>query len=267
MIKSLPSHPERAFPGRPQRGFTLIEIAVTLFILTLVIGALLMPLATQVEERQVRETERIINEMMEALVGYAISQTTARLPCPDRTSGGDGSANNTANDGIEDYVGGGACQVSDGNVPWVTLGVNSTDFWGNRYRYLAHPDFTTRAIPTMSLSSPTTPFATIPHFNVCAAAPNSANCGGTTYVANNVPAIIISHGRNGYGAMNGSSNTQISTTGASPHETENASGSTYPNSVVSKTRSEVAAEQFDDIVLWLSPNVLFNRLVAANKLP
>jgi prepilin-type N-terminal cleavage/methylation domain-containing protein len=259
MIKSSPSHPERTFPGRPQRGFTLIEIAVTLFILTLVIGALLMPLATQVEERQVRETERIINEMMEALVGYAISQTTPRLPCPDRTSGGDGSANNTANDGIEDYIGGGACQVSDGNVPWVTLGVNSTDFWGNRYRYLATPAFTTRATPTLSLSSAGT-------LKVCAAAPTSSTCGGTSYVADNVPAVILSHGRNGFGAMNGSSNTQISTTGASTHEIENAGG-TYADSVVSKTRSDATGQEFDDIVVWLSPNVLFNRLVSANKLP
>lgn len=259
MIKSLPLPPDRVSPAKPQLGFSLIEIAVTLFILTLVLGALLMPLATQVEERQVRETERIMNEMMEALVGYAISQTTPRLPCPDRTSGGAGTANDTANDGIEDYVGGGACQVSDGNVPWVTLGVNATDFWGNRYRYLATPAFTTRATPTLSLSSAGT-------LKVCAAAPTSATCGGTTYVADNVPAVIISHGRNGYGAMNGGSNTQISTTGASTHETENAGG-TYPNSVVSKTRSDAAGQEFDDIVVWMSPNVLFNRLVSANKLP
>lgn len=82
-----------------------------------------------------------------------------------------------------------------------------------------------------------------------------------------MPAVILSHGRNSYGAMNASSNTQISTTGASTHEVENTLEVTHPNSMVSKTRSEVAAEQFDDIVVWLSPNVLFNRLVAANKLP
>jgi hypothetical protein len=101
---------------------------------------------------------------------------------------------------------------------------------------------------------------------VCAAAPTSATCGGTTYVADNVPAVILSHGKNGYGAMNGSSNTQISTTGASSHETEN-SGGTYVGSVVSKTRSNASGQEFDDIVVWLSPNVLFNRLITANKLP
>ncbi len=260
MTKPSPSHPEHPRSGSIlPRGFTLIEIAVTLFILTLVLSALLVPMATQVEERQVRETERTLNEMMEALIGYALSQTTPRLPCPDRTSGGAGTANDTANDGIEDYVGGGACQVDDGNIPWVTLGVNATDQWGNRYRYLATPAFTTRAT-AFSLSTAGT-------IKVCAGAPTSATCGGTTYAADNVPAVILSHGRNSYGAMNASSNTQISTTGASTHEVENTPGGTYANSVVSKTRSEVAAEQFDDIVVWMSPNVLFNRLVAANKLP
>lgn len=261
MIKSLPLPPERASPAKPQRGFSLIEIAVTLFILTLVLGALLMPLATQVEERQVRETERIMNEMMEALVGYALSQTTPRLPCPDRTSGGDGSANNTANDGIEDFITNSTCYVDDGNLPWVTLGVYSTDFWGNRYHYKATTAFTRRDIPLTLASTGT--------LKVCASTPNNdTTCGGSSYVADSVPAVIISHGRNGFGAMNGGSNTQISTVGASTHEAENTvADATRPNSVVSKTRSDAAGQEFDDIVVWMSPNVLFNRLVSANKLP
>ena len=98
--------------------------------------------------------------------------------------------------------------------------------------------------------------------------PHSVACGGTAYVADNVPAVILSHGKNGYGAMNGSSNTQIPTAGASTHETENVVGdTTRPNSMVSKTRSDASGQEFDDIVAWLSPNVLFNRLVTANKLP
>lgn len=242
-------------------GFTLIEIAVSLFILTLVISALLGPMAVQIEERQVREAERTMNEMLEALVGYAVTQTPPRLPCPDRTSGGAGTANDTANDGIEDFnAGTGVCAVTDGNIPWATLGVSATDAWGNRFRYLVTPTFSNRSpAATMTLASAGT-------LKVCAAAPTSATCGGTTYVADNVPAVILSHGKNGYGAMNGSSNTQISTTGASSHETEN-SGGTYVDSLVSKTRSNASGQEFDDIVVWLSPNVLFNRLITANKLP
>jgi type II secretory pathway pseudopilin PulG len=241
-------------------GFTLIEIAVSLFILTLVISALLGPMAVQIEERQVREAERTMNEMLEALVGYAVSQTVPRLPCPDRTSGGAGGNNDTANDGREDYILGGACQVNDGNIPWVTLGVSATDLWGNRYRYLATSAFTTRASPTMSLTS-------TGQIRVCASVPtNDTSCAGSTLVADGVPAVIISHGRNGYGGMNGSSNIQIDPSLGSALEQENAGG-TWPNSVVSRIRSDVTGNSFDDIVVWLSPNVLFNRLITANKLP
>jgi len=244
-------------------GFTLIEIAVSLFILTLVISSLLGPMAVQIEERQVREAERTMNEMLEALVGYAVTQTPPHLPCPDRTSGGAGTINDTANDGIEDFnTGTGACTATngDGNIPWATLGVSPTDAWGNRFRYLVTPAFSNRSPAiTMTLASAGT-------LKVCASSPNSAICGGTTYVADNVPAVILSHGKNGYGAMNGNSNTQISTTGASAHETENAEG-TYVSSMVSKPRSSASGQEFDDVVVWLSPNVLFNRLITANKLP
>ena len=254
------------------RGFTLIEIAVSLFILTMVIGALLTPLTTQTDERQAAEAERVMLEIREALIGYALNQTSPRLPCPDRTSGGAGSANDKANDGVEDFNSAtGACQQDEGNIPWATLGVNSTDPWGNRYRYLTTPAFTNRSPATalMSLSSIST-------LKICTRAPIDANCTvvdpvtltsiPNSYVADNVPAVIISHGRNGYGAMNGSSNIQIPTSGASSHELEN-SGGTYPLSMVSKTRANASGEEFDDIVIFLSPNVLFSRLVAANKLP
>lgn len=242
-------------------GFTLIEIAVSLFILTLVISALLGPMAVQIEERQVREAERTMNEMLEALVGYAVSQTVPRLPCPDRISGGAGGNNDTANDGREDYIFGGACQVDEGNIPWVTLGVSATDLWGNRYRYLATSAFTTRASP-MSLTS-------TGQIRVCASVPtNDTSCAGSTLVADGVPAVIISHGRNGYGGMNGSNNIQIDPSLGSALEQENANVvGTWQYSVVSRTRSDVTGNSFDDIVVWLSPNVLFNRLVTANKLP
>lgn len=261
--------------GLPQKNFetsfTLIEIAISLFILTLVLGALLIPLSTQIEERQTRDTEKIMSEMVEALIGFAITQTTPRLPCPDRTSAGAGGINDTANDGLEDYnTTTGVCMVADGNIPWATLNVSATDLWGNRYRYLVTTAFANRSpATTMTLSS-------AGNLKVCTRAPIDAVCTvvnpvtlsneSNSYLAENVPAIIISHGRNGYGAINGSSNTQISTAGASAHEIENAGG-TQQFSLVSKTRSEVSSEQFDDIVVWLSPHVLFNRLVAANKLP
>ena len=66
--------------GKPGRGFTLIEIAVTLFIVTLLIGSILVPLQTQVEIRKIEETQRLLEQAREALLGYAASR--GYLPCP-----------------------------------------------------------------------------------------------------------------------------------------------------------------------------------------
>jgi prepilin-type N-terminal cleavage/methylation domain-containing protein len=242
------------------RGFSLIELAVAIFILSLLLGSLLLPLATQVERRQVNETEKALSDIRDALVGYAVAQASAHLPCPDRISGGVGGANDTANDGIEDFGATGMCAVSDGNIPWVTLGVNATDAWGNRFRYLVTPAFSNRP-PAAVMTLTSTGI-----INICASNPSSATCGGTVYVASNVPAVIISHGKNGYGALNGSSNIQIPTAGASTHELENVGG-TYLNTIVSKIQSDAPGQQFDDVVSWLSAHLLFNRLIAAGKLP
>ena len=49
------------------RGFTLIELAVALFIIALLLGSILVPLATQVEQRQISETQKTMEEIRDAL--------------------------------------------------------------------------------------------------------------------------------------------------------------------------------------------------------
>ena len=50
-----------------QRGFTLIEMAVAVFIITLLLGSILVPLTTQVEQRQISDTQKALEEIKEAL--------------------------------------------------------------------------------------------------------------------------------------------------------------------------------------------------------
>ena len=70
------------------RGFTLIELAVVIAIVALLLGALLVPLATQIQGRNVKETRESLAEIKEALMGYAMTQ--GRLPCPDTDAAPDG---------------------------------------------------------------------------------------------------------------------------------------------------------------------------------
>ena len=235
---------------REASGFTLIELAIVLFILTLMLSGLLIPLATQVDQRNISDTQKNLDEIRDALIGYAASHTPPHLPCPDVTSGAG------ANDGQEDFnAATGACTAQEGNIPWVTLGVAPSDSWGNRIHYSVSAPFSNRPpAATMSLSS-------IGTLTICAA----AGCTTATAIAINVPAVILSYGKNGRGAINSATNTQ-NPAPASADEVENTNGDPK---FASRSQTDVSstAGEFDEIVVWLSGNVLFNRLVAAGKLP
>ena len=78
-----------------ESGFSLIEMAIVFMVLALLVGGLLVPFSTQIEQQKVRETQKAMEEIKEALIGYAATHIDASnhayLPCPDRrTGGGDG---------------------------------------------------------------------------------------------------------------------------------------------------------------------------------
>lgn len=237
-------------------GFTLIELAVVIFIIALLLGSILVPLTTQVEQRQVSETQKMLEDIKEALIGHAVAK--GYLPCPDRTSGGVGGANDTANDGVEDYnTGTGVCfsTTATGNVPWVTLGLGASDPWGNRFRYRVRSTFAQRspAAPfNLSTSSDLTVTATSGGALLTAASPDGA------------VAVFFSHGKNGFGAMNALTNTARPAP-TSLDELDNSGGTSYTSRTITPFGS--TAGEFDDIVTWLGKYTLFNRVVAAGKLP
>lgn len=220
-------------------GFTLVEMAVVLVIIGLLLAGLLMPLSAQVDQRRIEETRKALEEINQALIGYAV--TNRHLPCPDLTAGAG------ANDGTEDFVvATGVCTALEGNVPWATLGVAPLDAWNNRFHYRVTPAFSNHTTP-FTLASPGT-------LDVCSA----AGCPGGTVVANNVPAVILSYGRNGFGAINQGGGANPAPTDANEIENANAN-----DNFVSITETAT----FDDIVTWLSPNTLMNRMVSAGRLP
>jgi type II secretory pathway pseudopilin PulG len=231
-------------------------MTVVLVVIVLIVGSILVPLATQVEERQVSDTERALEEIKEALMTFAAAN--GYLPCPDKNAGVGGAG--TANDGIEDVDAAGACvATSHGNLPWATLGVGAVDVWGNRFRYQVSPAFAQRApAAVFNLTSAAT-------IRVC----RTTACPAGTQLTNTSPegaaAVIISLGRNGYSAINATTGT-ANPAPTSADELENEAG---PGMFVSRTRSPVgsAAGEFDDVVTWISKYTLFNRMVAAGKLP
>lgn len=257
--------PFRLSPERI-RGFTLVEIAIAIFIITLLLGSILVPLTTQVEQRQVSETQKMLEDIKEALTGHAVAK--GHLPCPDRTTTGGGGANDTANDGVEDHsagsclgpsISGGTIRM--GNVPWQTLGLGASDPWGNRFRYMVSHSYAQRSpVTPFNLTSP----AGIVICSTWSGCPGTSSVRLTPASPDGAVAVIISFGRNGFGAISAQTSA-VNPTPSSFDETGNYSG----GPLVSRTHSPAGATagEFDDIVTWFGKYTLFNRMVAAGKLP
>ncbi|MBY0575864.1 MAG: type II secretion system GspH family protein [Gallionellaceae bacterium] len=208
--------------GKPDHGFTLIETAIVLVIVAFLLGGLLPVMSSQVEQQRRNETRKYLNEVRDALLGYAIANK--RLPCPD--SNGDGMAEAACTTA--------ASQV--GTLPYKDLGVTDKDAYGAVLVYAVTKEFADSATP-FTLSS----------VGTLAVCPSAATCPAT-YLANNAAAVIVSRGANW-------------ATASSTDETENTNGDTR---FVSR---DLVQNGFDDLVVWLSPNILFNRMVTAGKLP
>ena len=67
-------------PSNHSTGFSLVELAMVLFIVSLLIGGLMMPLSAQHEIHGRQETDKALTNIREALIGFAI--VNGRLPCP-----------------------------------------------------------------------------------------------------------------------------------------------------------------------------------------
>lgn len=226
-------------------GFTLIEIAISMLIITLLATVMLTPFATQVTQSRLSQAKAELDQINEALIGFALAQTKPYLPCPDTT--GDGVADPCASVFTTETTG--------GNIPWVTLNVPALDPWGQRYRYRVNNAYTNSAAGFTLSTAPSGAGCTPPggasgFIKVCGAAATAA-CNASV-LANGIPAIIYSVGPNG------------ATAPTSADEIENTDNDCL---FVSRTYASGTGAEFDDLVVWVSPGILMSRLVTAQKLP
>lgn len=268
------------------RGFSLIEIAIVLVIISVLITVVAIPISTQVEQQRVSNTNKQLEIIKEVLLAYAAAN--GRLPCPVLSALG-----------VEEFAAGGdetngSCKKYDGLLPAVTLGISpvdssgfAVDAWGqaqNRIRYAV-----------MDITTDTTfadcPVAAVPHvftkrdglkaatmgciskysgavatsakvlLTVC---PQTPSNGSPPYCApmltNTAPFVLISLGKN---APTGG------LTGDEAYNAGNSAGGSAGLVFVSRTPSAASAPggEFDDIVTWPSVNTLFARMLQAGKLP
>jgi len=248
--------------SRRSRGFTLIELAVVIGVITILLGAVIAPLASQNTARLLRNEHNAQREIRDALMGYAI--VNRRLPCPDNDR-----------DGLEDQLSVGpiVCNPGLGFLPWNDLGVRGTDTWGRLYGYRVDADFVMASVPGTPAPNATgldlqdTSTITISDYN---------DSKATFTLVNGVAAVVLSVGANGYGGFDIDGNAMASVPAANLNEASNVDGNTAfvyrTHSPEQGTCNDAAASagllcEFDDVLTWVPPNLLFLRMVEGGALP
>ena len=250
-----------------QIGFSLVEMAIVLVILGFVLAALLLPLQAQRNQLFQSQTENTLEEAKKALLGYAQSQ--GRLPCPATNNGTGAFPDDTGN---SNPSAGGNCLTQLGFLPAATLGIQpidargfALDAWNNRIMYAvsqsnlggaATADFTT--IADMNNVGITT---LAPELRVCLSASGvtATKCSGgaeSNFATNNAAVVIYSLGPTG------------SLTSGGADENTNPGVASTPKSVFVShdVRSNDVNGEFDHMVVWISPFVIYNAMIEAGQL-
>jgi prepilin-type N-terminal cleavage/methylation domain-containing protein len=257
-------------------GFSLLEIAIVLVIVSILLATVALPLAGQIDARRTEDTRRQLDAVSDALIGFALAN--GRLPCASEI-GDNGTESLAANDGT--------CRAYNGFLPAVTLGMTPVDTngfmrdaWGlsrNRIRYavadvtvtsstgvcplISHIFTKTDGMKTAGMSCLATyntdtssPPKTL--LTVCSATPASTQpfCSANKLTIS-APFVLIAPGKN------------AATGGVAIDEAINSNSTS--KAFVSRLPSQAGAPggEFDDIVTWGSLNTLFAKMVQAGKLP
>jgi len=276
---------------RSYSGFSLVEMSVVLVIVAVLIGGIIPAVTAQLETKGINTAKQEISDIKEALLGFVVAYR--RFPCPATVNSSGAESFNPVPSDVRE---GGNCTNKHGFVPAVSLGLRGNmnsdtlllDPWGNPYRYSVSDANNTKIACNTSLSEscdciPSNPLPTTYDFstkdkmrfiglncldNKFTVYRDSAK---TIQLTNSVPAIIYSMGKNWAETLQHNSPNELENVGASV-ASANSAGRTYliasNNTFVSAAyRSDKTANHFDDIVDWISPTVLYNRMVMAGVYP
>lgn len=261
------------------RGFSLVELAVVVFIVALLLGGAVMTLSAQEEQRANAETRRRLEAAVDAVIGFAL--VNGRLPCP--AIGATGVESTAVQPTPAD---GGACAAGanfGGFLPGRTVGFQhvdnqgfAVDAWGNRIRYAL-----------ASALEPGTCASGAPHFTsvsrlrgngvgcqpndllVCRSSAgtqplaNPPTCDTPPLVVNNsvtnqktIAFLVHSPGKNGAVVAAGQGADELANTNGDPIFISREHGTV-----------ETTTGSYDDMLVWVPVGVLYAKLLAGGVLP
>lgn len=237
-------------PGylKNQQGFTLLELAIVLAILGILMSGILVAVSETTENARRTETRQQLDNLREALYGFA--QANGRLPCPALPN----SMGREKPKGTNFFsTNGGECKSYFGYIPGSTLGLSGgvtengllVDAWGFPIRYAVDSQLT-------EVNNLADTFPIGPGTSMLIIRSGLNTSGGTETLTDKAAAVILSTG------INGDNGT------LRPLSLEEAENTNEDSAFISTGYAE---ESFDDILIWMSPYILYSRLISAGRLP
>lgn len=102
-----------------QAGFTLIELALVLVLVSIILAGALSSVGGVRDNARYAEIDAYLEQARQSLIDYML--THHHLPCPDSLDDDDSGTQNTVLQST-----GNTCEVSHGELPWRDLGLDPT---------------------------------------------------------------------------------------------------------------------------------------------
>ncbi len=243
-----------------RNGFTLIELAMVLFIIGLVMGGMMVPLATAIDGKRLDAARNEAELIKEAMVSYAIQY--GALPCPSQI----------ADRADLNWGKSGDCSL-EGYVPWADIGLSPMNTWGEgtaeQWRMRVDQAFAVTFRPNTAPSDNLVVSDATGQL-LTSGDPRCFDSGDSLVVCNGpysrreepryTPAIIFNIGENGV------ADGENAAWEASPCSNSTGYGTTVVDPLCwgkPLYQGGAWAEDFDDVVDWLSHPAMIYRMVAS----
>lgn len=191
--------------NRLRAGFTLVELAIVLLIIGVISGLLLSNFGAKLDVQKHNEDKQMLEDIKVSLINYVT--TNGFLPCPD-TSDPIADPNGVGRENRNGLL---ECSASSGNLPFSDLETHPETAHGFRFSYHINRETVNPPVSVAQITEESASYFRNPTGYGCPrycfnrATPPTANFSGignininngTINVAENVLAVVISHGKN-----------------------------------------------------------------------
>ena len=257
-----------------QSGFTLAEIAIVLAVIGIAMTMGLKMLTATLENGAISETQAKQERIKLALVSYL--RTNGRLPCPDTATPATGNELTPCIDSVA---------LGYGVPPWLTLQLSRDaviDGWGNFFSYRVANTQPAAVLRNWTSRTVGTPFdineLTTPNVALIIQE-RTAPAAALTQITDRAVFVILSHGKNGLGALTTRGADRVPPPTVAVALDENTNGTAVGRTFVRRAFNERPQDAipavpppvnpggpFDDLVAYMTGQELLRSLTAEKTL-